>query len=269
MLYAILIMFFFHYGGNNFTNDCHTLAPTSFFTENPTLSNAPTSSPTTSHAPAYSDAPTSSPLTQREALIDFYESTNGDGWNKKAQWLSLVDECEWYGIGCNSNGIVTTLILDNNNITGTIPESLGDLSLLREVELQDNSLTGTIPGSIGKLGVISAIDFSRNEIGGTIPDSLGNLRFLIGFRMSQNHLTGTIPSTIGGLPYLAHLYFSDNDLTGTIPDEFIFLFSIRFLWLHNNKLTGTISDGICNRNIFSFFFYGNPLESGCPEFETP
>lgn len=40
------------------------------------------------------------------------------------------------------------LSLDNNQLNGTIPSSLGDLSSLRELHLENNYLTGTIPSSL-------------------------------------------------------------------------------------------------------------------------
>lgn len=36
------------------------------------------------------------PAEQRQALIDLYNSTNGDNWINNSNWLS-DDVCTWYG----------------------------------------------------------------------------------------------------------------------------------------------------------------------------
>ncbi|MCL2098586.1 MAG: hypothetical protein FWH23_07520 [Bacteroidales bacterium] len=41
-----------------------------------------------------------------------------------------------------------SLALDGNNLTGTIPDDLGDLPKLSELWLAQNQLTGTVPNSL-------------------------------------------------------------------------------------------------------------------------
>ena len=55
--------------------------------------------------------PTSSPITQRDILIDLYESTGGSNWLFNDNWLSSVNECEWYGVTCNEDGNLVNLFL--------------------------------------------------------------------------------------------------------------------------------------------------------------
>ena len=68
----------------------------------------------------------SSRLVQRYALASVYHATFAVatpytdaefgfnvvlGWNNATSWLSSIDECLWYGIDCNGNGQVTSIIL--------------------------------------------------------------------------------------------------------------------------------------------------------------
>lgn len=69
---------------------------------------------------------------QRYALAVFYYSTNGDGWLKDDNWLSNDDECTWVTFAvdpvCSSDGRFWELVMNGNNVNGTIPSELALLS---------------------------------------------------------------------------------------------------------------------------------------------
>ena len=54
-----------------------------------------------------------------EALVDLYNSTNGDGWTNKNGWLMKNEVCNsnWFGVWCNESGHVRNISLDNNNLS--------------------------------------------------------------------------------------------------------------------------------------------------------
>jgi len=54
-----------------------------------------------------------------EALVDLYNSTNGDGWTNKNGWFSGNSACNnnRYGVWCNESGHVRNIELDNNNLS--------------------------------------------------------------------------------------------------------------------------------------------------------
>ena len=52
---------------------------------------------------------------------------------KKSGWLDLSQsECDWFGVTCNDENIVTALALFNNNLSGSIPTEIGLLKSLGE-----------------------------------------------------------------------------------------------------------------------------------------
>ena len=55
---------------------------------------------------------------ERQALIDLYNSTNGDHWKRNTNWCSNKDISKWYGVEVNSNGHVSRINLRYNNLTG-------------------------------------------------------------------------------------------------------------------------------------------------------
>jgi Leucine-rich repeat (LRR) protein len=42
-------------------------------------------------------------------------------------------------------------LLQNNVISGPIPSTIGRLGMLKTLDMSDNQLTGSIPGSLGNL----------------------------------------------------------------------------------------------------------------------
>ncbi len=66
--------------------------------------------------------------TQQDVLVSLYNSTGGASWNNNSGWLSTDPVCTWNGVSCDGSGNVTSLILSWNNLSGTIPDSIGNLS---------------------------------------------------------------------------------------------------------------------------------------------
>src|SRR5690242_16460793 len=70
------------------------------------------------------------------ALVDFYNSTNGDDWYDNTNWLD-GPVSTWYGVTVTGNR-VTGLILMGNELSGTLNSSIGDLAALRQLDLIEN-----------------------------------------------------------------------------------------------------------------------------------
>ena len=94
----------------------------------------------------------------------------------------------------NSNGQVTVLDLERNQLTGEIPKELGNLSALKVFWLCNNKLTGQIPKELGNLNALEKLDLSGNQLTGQIPKELGNLSALEMLDLSNNpELSGSLP----------------------------------------------------------------------------
>jgi len=205
-------------------------------------------------------------FSQKGALIDLYQSTNGDNWTFSFNWLSNeISICLWFGVTCDSDGFATEVRLAFNNLSGSIPESIGALTSLTYLFMSGNSLTGTIPQSIGDLTELTYANFdSGNTLTGTIPLSVGNLNKLTYLAFRNNALSGSIPASVGGLSSMVNLYWDENELTGTIPSAFGDLSSLNFLYLHNNNLSGTLPSEVCDLGLGSnFIYFGNDIEGVC------
>src|SRR5436309_2156586 len=79
-------------------------------------------------------------------LVNLYDSTDGAHWKHNTNWLKPgVPVDRWYGITGNNYHRVTAILLNNNNLTGPIPSSLGNLGKLEYFHLFGNHLSGSIP----------------------------------------------------------------------------------------------------------------------------
>ena len=61
------------------------------------------------------------------------------------------------------------------NLSGTLPENIGDLEYLEALWLNGNMLTGDIPESIGNLSNLELLYLSDNQLTGFIPESFCSL----------------------------------------------------------------------------------------------
>ena len=129
----------------------------------------------------------------RAVLEAFYDATGGPGWNSSRDWKTAAPLSQWHGVTTDTRGRVTGLRLLQNNLTGTIPRELGNLTNLVRLYLSDTSLTGTIPPELGNLTNLRSLDLNENSLTGTIPPELGNLTNLHVLHLYDNFLTGTIP----------------------------------------------------------------------------
>ncbi|KAB5531542.1 hypothetical protein DKX38_018212 [Salix brachista] len=102
----------------------------------------------------------------------------------------------WKGFEIDFERIQSALgILDfsNNNFTGEIPNLIGKLNGLRQLNLSHNSLRGQIPLSLGMLFNLESLDLSSNLLTGRIPQQLASITFLAVLNLSHNQLEGAIP----------------------------------------------------------------------------
>ena len=127
---------------------------------------------------------------------------------------------------------LTELDLSANQLT-TVPDSIGRLTALTKLSLSANRLTA-VPDWIGQLTALTTLDFESNQLT-AVPDSIGQLTALTELLLDGNQLTA-IPDSIGQLTALTELYLHGNQLT-TVPDSIGQLTALTALFLSANRLT--------------------------------
>ncbi len=231
------------------------------------------------------------PQSQRDALIALYQSTNGQEWVGKLNWLGAAGtECDWYGVSCDdSDANIAGIELTFNNLKGTLPPSIGALTKLRVLNLSENHLSGAIPHEIGQLTELQSLYLSYNELSGRLPDEIGNLKkveyvglnenklegplpstfggmsALIDIDLSTNVITGEIPSLVGNLTNATRISIASNRLGGSVPKDFASLPKLEILSLANNQLTGAIPPELGNiASLVALQLQYNALTGGIP-----
>lgn len=174
------------------------------------------------------------------ALVAFYQSTNGDEWINNDNWLEGPVE-SWYGVKIENERVIE-VDLPLNNLNGTLPSQLEELTQLKSLELSDNLISGVIPNGLGSLTALVTLDVSSNQLSGFIPTQIGDASNLQVLNLFGNRFTGFIPSEIGKLSDLRILNLIGSSLEGTIPESFENLIYLEELKVNFNELTGEIPD---------------------------
>jgi len=113
-------------------------------------------------------------VNQRDILNKLYDYTDGDNWKgmTRHDWVKEQHYyCSFSGITCDKNENVVSINLKNRGLSGTIPEELGFLQYLQELDLSDNDLTGFIPSDL-RWAPIENLDVTGNTLRGVVPPML-------------------------------------------------------------------------------------------------
>ena len=141
------------------------------------------------------------------------------------------------------------LLLNDNQLTGTIPPELAGLSNLFKLYLQNNQLTGSLPENFCNFFLNYEIGFSlnvgNNNLSDSLPESWGNMDLLIdAFDISGNNFTYIPPVNYNWLGTFFHI--EENKLT------------FEHIEPHYNSYIGGLY----------YYFYYSPQQFMCEEIDT-
>jgi len=174
-----------------------------------------------------------------DALVAFYNSTNGAGWVNNKGWNTTINNVSsrWHGLAVSPDGKVIAMYMYENNLTGVIPPEIGNMLNITDIDLHQNSIGGTLPKEIGNLSKLLYFQIFANQISGSIPSEIGNLVRLEKLVLSDNNFTGQIPASMGNLVNLEVLSLNNNQLSGAVPTELTLLSRLANLSLAYNEFT--------------------------------
>ncbi|KAK9906928.1 hypothetical protein M0R45_002605 [Rubus argutus] len=205
--------------------------------------------------------------------------------NELRSWPPIISD--YTQVSCNGRKLVSNIQGYDNIGTCNCKFQNGTTCRITKVDLSMNQLTGSIPISLGNLSSLSILDLSSNKLTGAIPESLGNMKFqvkLLGpssrkvdpsgkrnmsvtFQLDlvDNQLSGSIPTTLGNVAVSSMtsdadayrlfklkqydkaslesnfgIYLSRNQLIGPIPESFGNLTFVTDIFLNDNFLNGSI-----------------------------
>jgi len=202
------------------------------------------------------------PETEKEALIALYNSTGGENWFNNTNWNTTEPVIEWYGISVDTVGEdhVNSIQLSFNNLDGSIPEDILDLSALKTLEIRNNNLTGEVLNQLIQLTELVEIDLAFNDFDGQIPFGISGLTDLSIFTLSGNSFSGQIPAELGDLTNLNTLYLANNTFSGSLPDELGQLTNLVEFWISGNDFAGPIPTFFNDLSLDIFNIYNNHFD---------
>ena len=207
-----------------------------------------------------------SPVLEQDslALVALYNGTDGANWADNTNWLA-GPVLSWYGITVDT-GRVAEIELNGNNLGGTLPEEICNLTALIRLNLKTNDVSGTLPASIGELSHLRYLHLAKNKLSGELPISIGNMRELGALYLYNNRFSGEIPETLYTLDNLSNLQLQDNEFTGHISASIGNLTGLSYLFLAGNNLSGTIPESLGNlTNLITLDLSWNQLSGPIPD----
>lgn len=79
-------------------------------------------------------------ISEASLLKTIYKTTNGDNWTRSDNWCSDRPLSEWYGITTDSEGNVTSINLENNNLSGSLTMYLSSFAKLTDFNVNNNPI---------------------------------------------------------------------------------------------------------------------------------
>ncbi|XP_057466282.1 receptor-like protein kinase 7 [Actinidia eriantha] len=156
--------------------------------------------------------------------------------------------CNFIGITCNSNQIVTEIALPQQNLSGILQfDSICSLQSLEKLSLGSNFLYGSITEELSNCTNLQHLDLGFNHFAGKVPNlsSLSQLKFL---NLNQSGFSRKFPwKSLENLTSLEFLSLGDNPFDrNQFPLEVLNLDKLYYLYLTNCSIEGTIPEGIGN-----------------------
>ncbi|KAG6653330.1 hypothetical protein CIPAW_05G068900 [Carya illinoinensis] len=128
-------------------------------------------------------------------------------WNKSSPSPTYWNDC-------NPLLMMTEIDLSSNQLIGSVPSEMGELSQLRFLNFSINSLTGFIPISFQNLRSMESLDFSHNKLRGRIPSELVGLTSLSVFSVAYNNISGRYPFEHQFSTFTSQCYEGNLELCG-------------------------------------------------------
>ncbi|KAK4733159.1 hypothetical protein R3W88_007420 [Solanum pinnatisectum] len=183
--------------------------------------------------------------------------------------LFYAHNCKIKGRIPNEVGNLSSLLdldLSGNNLVGSIPRTIGNLQNIQRFNMSDNKLTGFIEDHICKLQHLGDIFLGQNQLSGSLPNCLGNVTSLRQILMGSNKLSSNIPTSLGNLKDLVVLDLSSNNMVGSLPTEIGNLKAVTRMDLSMNQFSNRIpreTGGL--QNLVHLSLRHNKLQGSIPD----
>ncbi|KAJ4840883.1 mitogen activated protein kinase [Turnera subulata] len=168
------------------------------------------------------------------------------------------DCCNWNHVVCSEDKRVTRIQIGHQNLQGTLPSNLQNLTRLERLELQWNNISGPVP-SLNGLSSLQVLMLSNNQFSSVPSDFFAGLSALQSVEIDNNPLSGwIIPESIKNASSLQNFSANSANITGSIPDFFSpdTFPGLSILHLAFNALEGELPGSLSGSQVQSLWVNG-------------
>jgi Leucine-rich repeat (LRR) protein len=190
---------------------------------------------------------------QRYLLATIYYALSGPNWSVPTNFLTEKKSCEWnnliksvsnadieVGVSCRGDELIKSIFLPRMAIHGSLPEEIGHLPSLEDLNLFQNKILGSIPDSWQNLLHLKNLILHDNMIGGSLPPWISSLP-LQTLNLAENRFTGSVPDFTGFERHIEIISLEHNAFTGDLT--FLSgLHGVTSIYLGNNQFSGSLSN---------------------------
>ncbi|GLT89395.1 hypothetical protein SLE2022_073760 [Rubroshorea leprosula] len=141
----------------------------------------------------------------------------------------------------SNSSTISIILLSNNSLRGSIPESICGATNLQILDLSNNYLNGTIPQCLNEMESLKVLGLSRNNLNGNISDKFSSNCLLQTLNLDGNHLEGKVPISLANCANLEVLDLGNNQISDTFPCHLKNMSKLRVLVLRYNNFHGLIN----------------------------
>ncbi len=221
------------------------------------------------------------------ALKAIYNSLNGANWERV--W-DFDDSITWKGVtialeSSKREYRVVYLNLKDDQLKGTIPDSIRLLSELILLQIEGKGVTGSLPDGFFELRALQEIGIYNTSLTTERFDQFHRLKNLAWVNIAYHSFNAPMTGTFEQLEHLEQLYLGFNNFTGALPASFVTCKGLVYLqdnnitevplvywstlsriYLQNNRLSGEIPLEIQKTPLFrekyNMFIYEQQEEYG-------
>ncbi|XP_045828614.1 receptor protein kinase TMK1 [Trifolium pratense] len=173
------------------------------------------------------------------------------------------DPCKWNHVTCSDEKRVTRIQIGRQNLQGTLPQTLQNLTQLEHLELQFNNFSGPIP-SLHNLNSLQVFMAGSNSFSAIPEDFFANKSQLVTVEIDDNPFEPwEIPLSLKDALSLRNFSANNANVKGKLPDFFsdeVFS-SLTLLHLAFNKLEGGLPKSFSGLNVQSLWLNGQKSDS--------
>jgi hypothetical protein len=200
---------------------------------------------------------------ERQALGAFYQAMSGRDWIQRDFWGSQQPAGKWHGVTTDADGRVVQLTIYDNNLIGPVSTEVCKLQRLHTLHLSFNDISGDLPEALGECRTLKNLWLKGNKITGRLPDSIAILPELEYLDIHANEMSGPLPAK-WDTPKLQKFWASDNRISGALPEQLLRQPNLEQVVLLNNKLSGPIPTSL-SATLASLLLTNNALSGPIPE----